>query len=484
MPSIHQRRAVQIIVAVCVLLSINWVFAVARFQPNVLFMDQWDFLLPLFDGKGAWARFVQQHGPHRQGLSFILEGWILEATAWDVRYESLWIAAVLLVATLLALRLKWKMTGGLTLLDGWIPVMGLSLGQFETVLSTPNASVGAFPLALILLTANIWLGPNPAIRYLSAGAFAFALTFTGFGIVGSVVIAVLIVASIIRHAFKRDHESAWFAVGGLLLAGAGWIRFLSDYVFMPAVEGFRFPWTPWTDYVRFITLMLILPTGEAGERWPHYVLGGTLAVVIVLAAAGIVRAWVKRGASLKNDVLMLLMGSGLAFVVATAIGRVPLGLAGATAPRYLTLMVPMWLALYLGADVWRRRWVAAAATACVWILALGPYVSMVRRPLQEWPGTLGMTDNQLYATMLYGTGKAEWANVYLRTGRWDAAQAAVEVTLYPDPVASNFDRKLRFLRERKLSFFSGQPARCDYLPWLADAAFLNQALGSNRRECR
>ena len=157
------RTPVLLIAALCALLYANWILAIARFQPNVMFMDQWDYFLPLFNGQGWWARFTVQQGPVREGLGFVVTGWILEATAWDVRYDSLWVATALLLATGLALRLKWKLTGAIGLRDACIPVILLSLRQFETILSVPQASHSVVPLVLILLTANVWLSPTPAL---------------------------------------------------------------------------------------------------------------------------------------------------------------------------------------------------------------------------------------------------------------------------------------------------------------------------------
>src|SRR5512134_3182371 len=99
-----------LIAALCAILYANWIVAIARFQPNVLFMDQWDFFYPLFYGGGWWDRFIHQHGPVREGLGFVISGWILEAANLDVRYDSVWIATLLLGATALALRLKSKMS--------------------------------------------------------------------------------------------------------------------------------------------------------------------------------------------------------------------------------------------------------------------------------------------------------------------------------------------------------------------------------------
>ena len=448
-----------------------------------MFWDQWDYFYSLFYGGGWWDRFIHQHGPVREGLGWVVSAWILEATKLDVRYDSIWIATVLLVATVLALRLTWKLTGTLGYRDGWIPILCLSLGQFESVVMVPNASHSVFPLALILLAANVWISSAPALRYLGAAAIAFAVTFTGFGLFAGAMIAVLLAAAVVRHARMHERRPTWLAAAGLAIVVAGWVTFSKGYVFHPAVEGFRLPWTPWTDYVRFVILMLNLPTGEIGERTPHYLMGSVLAVVLASAAAGIVRLWARRTASPKDEVLVLLVGSGLLFVAATAVGRVSLGVLAGTASRYLTLMFPMWLAVYLLAATSHRR-VLLLTSVCVWILALGPYESMPRRALDDWPGTAGITRPLLEVMRSFGANKAAWADVYLETGSWEAAQAAVMQPLYPDPASTMFDHKLRILRERKLSFFAGEPNRRDYHPWLADDRFSCPALRSSPPVCQ
>ena len=65
---IRAPRAVHLIAVLCAVLYANWVLAVARFQPNVMFMDQWDYLNPLFNSDGWTARALQQQGPVREGL--------------------------------------------------------------------------------------------------------------------------------------------------------------------------------------------------------------------------------------------------------------------------------------------------------------------------------------------------------------------------------------------------------------------------------
>jgi len=441
---------------------------VARFQPNVMFWDQWEFYRPLFQGEGWWARATQQNGPVREGLGLVVSGWILEATRWDVRYDSVWAASVLLLAAALALRLKSKIAGPLRLHDAWIPLMCLGAGQFETVLAVPQVSHSVLPFALTLLAANVWLSSSAVLQYLGTASVGVALTFTGFGLFAGGLITMLLAVSAVRHGVRRERR-VWLALAGLAVSAGGWALFMRGYVFQPAVENYRFPWTPPSDYLRFISLMLNLSAGEVSLS--PYVVGSVLGLIIVCSAVHIGWLWVRKPGSPRHDALLLLMGSGLLFVAVTAIGRVSLGPVAGTAPRYLSLMIPMWLAVYMAAALSGRRLVMAASTICVVVLAVSSYVSVFERPPADWPGTIGLTRASLDSVLHYGTHKTAWADVYVATGSWEAAQAALHDFLHPNPTGSHFDDKFRFLRERRLSFFAGDPEHGDYMPWSADAHF-------------
>jgi len=253
-------KPIHLIAVLCVVLYANWLVAIARFQPNVMFWDQWEFYRPLFQGEGWWARATQQNGPVREGLGFVVSGWILEATRWDVRYDSVWAASALLLAAALALRLKSKIAGPIRLHDAWIPLMCLGAGQFETVLAVPQVSHSVLPFALTLLAANVWLSSRAVLQYFGTAAVGVALTFTGFGLFAGSLITMLLAASAVRHAVKRERR-VWPALAGLAVSAGGWALFTRGYVFQPAVENYRFPWTPASDYLRFISLMLNLSAG-------------------------------------------------------------------------------------------------------------------------------------------------------------------------------------------------------------------------------
>ena len=477
---IDTRRAVLFIAALCALLYVNWLFVVARFQPNVMYWDQWEIYQPLFQGEGWWARVMHQNGPVREGLGLVITGWILDATKWDVRYDSIWGATALLLAAVLAVRLKWKMTGAIRLHDAWIPLLCLSLGNYETVLVVPQAAHSVLPFALILLAANVWLSPKPTVKYLVGAGVAVMLMFTGFGLFAGVALTVLLVIRAGRHALAGERRMMWLAVGGIALSAAGWAVFRKDYVFNASLENFSFGGAPWTGYARFIVRMLGRPLAAIEQPQAPYLVGSILALVLGCAAVRIAWVWLKDRPSPQNDVLVLLMGSGLIFVAVTAVGRVSLGPVAATAPRYLTLTIPMWLAAYLAAAMSGRRRVKVAAIACALALAALPYVSVVRRPPAEWPGTAGLTQADLASVLHYGTNKAAWVDVQVATGSWEAAQASLRQFLHSNPEGTHMDDKLRFMRERKLSFFAGEPERGDYMPWLADNNFRTLTAGQKQ----
>jgi len=478
----NPRKAVRFMAVLCALLYANWLLMVFRFQPNVMFWDQWEFYQPLFQGGGWWARALQQNGPVREGLGLVVSGWILEATRWDVRYDSMWAASVLLLAAALALRLKSKIAGPIRFHDAWIPLTCLGAGQFETVLAVPQVSHSVLPFALTLLAANVWLSANAVPQYLGTAVIGVVLTFTGFGLFAGGLITMLLTLAAVRHAVKGEWRVMSLALAGFAASAGGWALFMKGYVFQPAVENYRFPWTPATDYVRFISLMLNLSAGELSRWLPPYVLGGVLAVIIASAAVHIGWLWLRKPVSPRKDVLVLLMGSGLLFIAVTAIGRVSLGPVAGTAPRYLSLMIPMWLAVYMAAALSGRRFVALASTVCVLVLAASSYVSVFERQPSEWPGTIGLTRDGLVRVLHYGTNKTAWADVYVATGSWEAAQAALHDFLHPNPTGSHFDEKFRFLQERKLSFFAGDPARGNYAPWLADEDFRRVVSGRKKAE--
>lgn len=445
----------------------NWVVAVGRFQVNGPIWDQWDFMNPLFEQKGAWALFDQQHGPHRQGVAFVLTSWVLAASDWDQRVESLWIVALLAGSALLALRLKRRLTGTLTVKDAWIVVAVLAANQADTVIIVPNASHSVFPLLLLLGACNLWLHPKPRIRYPLAGIVAVGLLFTGFGLFAGLVLTGLLAAAAARSLIDHRRGDAAWATLGLAIAIVGITAFAHDYVFEPASEGFRFPFDPWTDYGRFVVLMLAHAAGLSGASPFAYLIGTLILTTALIVAIAILVRWIAaRQEPLVSGTYLLLVASSLMFAFNAAVGRVHLGVEGGMVSRYLTLLIPLALALGMLGMHASSPWVRRMTAGGVWLFLLAPYLLLAGRPLADWPGTAGMSDRLFHGIQEQANSRQAWISTYLATGDWRAADAAAGPVMHPAPEAARLPAKLAWMRERKLSFFTGEGTMEAFAPWL------------------
>ncbi|ATC64724.1 hypothetical protein CMV30_12560 [Nibricoccus aquaticus] len=441
--------------------------SVARFQVNVPIWDQWDFFNPLFNGEGSLALFNYQHGPHRQGLAFIFSSWIMNASHWDSRIESLWMIAILAATAVFALGLKRKLSGRLELADTLIPLLILTLAQWGSVISVPNASHSVFPLLLIVLSAHIWISTKSAIRLPASGALATFSIFTGFGIFNGVVLTALLSGTLLHAALRRQKIELSWAFLGLAITVIGWTLFLRGYRFNPASDGYHFPHTPLFDYTRFLALMLVHPAGgdhtaTIFEQLAGGVLLAACAVVFFVAAT---RGFRNDTQSRRNEAIVLLLGSGLAFAAFTAVGRIHLGITAGMASRYVTLLIPLWLGLYFWGASQTRPALKYATVLLVGLVAILPFTHMLQRPVATWPGTAGLTHSSLAALTASTDEKIAWVSAFLRTGDFQQTDSSVGRLIHPDGESIALGHKLAWLKTRNLSFFAISTRPDSWQPW-------------------
>lgn len=371
--------------------------------------------------------------------------------------------------------MKWKLSGRLLLRDGWIVLLGMSLQQYESVLITPNASHSIFPLSLVLLMANVWMSENVLLRYLVAGCGAFVLAFTGFGLFGAVTMAGILAWTTVQHVRRGERFHSWIAGVASVVAIAGLLAFLADFF---AISEFDRPWAGIGNYVRFIVLMLLGPSGLRGTGTMYLLLGGVLGTTLLLTIVPLLWSWIcSRDRDPARDVLILLLGTGTLFVVAASMGRISGGDGGGFASRYQPLMLLLWLAVYLASIRVGRPALNKTVTALVWLLTLPTYGAVLSRPLSAWPGTTGADERQLRDYWEHGLAKQAWVDHYLKTGEVNGAEAMSLAQVHPSPESTQLEAKLSFLRSRHLSFFQDQQKGTSYLPWVNDLVVVwNQML--------
>jgi hypothetical protein len=419
---------------------------------DVFYWDQWDYLQPFFDGEGLLARFLRQHGPHRQGLGALVLSALYPLTAWNERANILFIAATFCAATALALVVKVRLFGPLRWTDLAIPLLFTTLHQWETLALTANPSHGALPVLLVVGFCFALTLQRPRARFGLAALSAGLAVFTGFALFLGPVALVVLAVSGLKTTDRAERLAALAAFLGVLAALA---LFFVDYRFQPAVACFSFPDAHPANYGRFVALLVLerlrlpdaLVLGPLGWAAPLLLAGLTaLAGVQALrsrhegdvAQSRGQRSPDLRRASARALVPATLLGFTLLFAANAAVGRVCLGVEAALASRYVPyLSLGWWGALLLCAPALEKlpRWASTAA-------ALALLAALLRGE------GLSLEDARRAAE-----GKRAWVACYLKQHALAACDAQTQ-PVYPAAEATGLQGKLDFLEERHLSFFA------------------------------
>ena len=413
------------------------VVVVWRHSVNLLFWDQWDFYNPLFANASLWRIFTWQHGPHREGIGLVVDKFVLDWTHWSMRAEALLIVAAMLAAAAVAVRLKVKIFGKLGYADSIIPCLFLTLAPIDQLIGTPNPSYLAFPDLLIMLYCLAWTARNFAARYGAIIVLNFLLIYTGFGFFMGIVTLVLLALDIRRAV--RVSSRAGFAGTAFGLALASFASFFHRYYWSPAVTCFVFPDPHPLNYPWFISLMLSLFIGIRRSLVLASVLGGGLALVIaVLFLWHGIRLWRSTNWSDLDVTIVALLGFTLLFALNAAIGRVCLGMpAAAQSSRYMGLLIPAFLAMYLHLLSWRDGKKRAVALTMFSLIVLPNTLKMHRDPVQE-------------------NGKRAWQACYLRVEDIDYCNQTTGYPPHWNAAETHLKEKLDYLKRNHLNLFSDQ----------------------------
>lgn len=415
-----------------------------RHSVNILFWDQWDFTDALFRNPGLWEMFSHQHGPHRQGLGAFVNlavGW---ATNWNMRSEAFSIGIILVLATLAALYLKYRLFDKLTPWDALIPVIGLSFIQCEIGFPNTNPGYTALPLLFVILTGIILTLEKPTLRYSLLAVINFFAVFTGFSLfLGVIVPFILIFAVVVHWLDGGQRREMLFAAGAFAAALLTLGLFFNGYYFAPAVDCFQFPHPQPYEYLVFISNMLTMCQGffygyqVTFARRFGMILFGVWGLLLLWQAWQLVRTWKFSPLPLVN---FLFFGFSIIYAVNTAVGRVCLGTDQGRGIRYMTLLIPGWLALYFSVLLLKSNVLRTGILAAFIIL-------FVLTPLRQYQAL----DNQ-YAH--FTAGRHKWVACYLEKEDIEECDRVSEIKIYPNAEATHLKDKLNLLKEKRYNLFS------------------------------
>ncbi len=435
---------VMAIAAAIAVLGIRFFLVIWKYSMNVFFYDQWEYLTPFFRHPPSIAElFFLQHGPHREGVGLLADKFLYPLTHWDARVDSYVIGGTIFAAMLLALWLKCKLYGTLSYSDLAIPVIFLSLAQYEMLVGASNPACSGFPLLMILLYCLALLSRNRLLRYSLVLALNFLLIYTGYGIfMGAVTVGVFLLEC---YWSWRHMTSVPFAqaLTGLTVATASLGSFFVHYTFSPGVDCFQIPRRhflqyAFLDYPRFMALMFagsVVP-GPLHVSFGMTALGAAILVVMVAILGVHLLHLVKDARREAHLIGAVLLSYCLLFSANAAVGRLCLGLPAAFASRYVTLLVPAFLAIYfyLLSRSWhgKRNFVLT-----LWVLLLLP--AAVRKPWDDirW----------------YSNGKRDWANCYVRSRNIHLCDQSANFWVHPHPEQIGLQQELDYLEQHQLNLF-------------------------------
>jgi hypothetical protein len=153
---------------------------------------------------------------------------------------------------------------------------------------------------------------------------------------------------------------------------------------------------------------------------------------------------IRDATAVKHLIGAVLLSYCLLFSANAAIGRACLGLFNAYAPRYSTLLIPGFLALYF--YVLSQSWYGKRnLILALFVLLLLP----------------ACVHEQRYDLRWYADGKRAWADCYRRTQNIQYCDQSTNFSVYPAayPASLQLQEKLDYLKQNHLNLFNESASR-------------------------
>lgn len=449
MPLVAENRSREswsaVVLIICSVLMAWRMFSfISDYAVNLLYWDLWD-IYPVIFSDGTWWETVRyQVGKTRQGPAFLLTRLIADFTSMNTRAESFAIGGMLCLSLGLAVSLKLLITRRFHLTDAILPLIVLTTVQQDTWVGVPNLAVSVTPLLLLLSICLAWFIPQVALRVSAVVLMNFILINSGYGLVAAPIMPALFTATLLQKFRKGETRDAiWAGVGlvGSLAAVALFLHGLiidlaGDCSIAGSLEMFYLP--------GFLVLMF----GKfVGLDFDHFGLISTLVGTFLFFA--MLEAFVRHGRRLLasedlntrvNRVIFVLIGFSLLYTFLTAYGRICVSLLSSQSSRYMTLLIPGFLGLYI--DLITRLEMKWRRTAMVALLA-GAVLGAFSVDLVTDDGAARIRDS-----------KARWKSCYLQKEDVLGCDEETRFPMFPREPEAFLPPKLEYLKANRLNLFA------------------------------
>jgi hypothetical protein len=435
------------IVGWLVLLTATIALAVRQYQLvdhyalNIMFSDQWDLYRPILYHRSWWALFTFQHGPHRQGVGFLIMPLLAKLSGCNTRWDAFATSYTMMTASVVGLFLSYLCGVRQPLALLAVPLMYLTVREYESFTAASNLSHGAMPMLIFTTICAAWFIRDHTIRIATTSLLTFGAIFTGFGIFAGVLVPVVFTIEAIQAHRQKQSNHAMIAICGIAACAVSWSIFSIGYVFEPANPTFHFPYDKPLEYVGFVAIMLSNFYGAANRNPLAVPIGLMLTASLVAICIYHFRQMLRYGTLNRRTsvILFLLSVYALIYCFNTAIGRVSMGWKSTPlSSRYVILMIPAGMAIYLQLATVKRR---------LYALALPVFYCLLIAP-----GALQLTAvDRRIIHVLHHDRRIAWANAYLATHDEMEANRLSNFAVYPLP--GHIQDELDILEANHLNFF-------------------------------
>ena len=420
-----------VLFALAIFLIARWYFLIENYTVNVLYWDQWGFYSVFFNNESLWDTFTYQHGPHRQGIGFLLTRLVAYLSNWDTKFEAHVIGTLILLGGILALWLKKRLFGSIKILDVGLFTIILTPVQYGLFVATPNISHGSMPFLLIILYVYSWtLKSN--WKFIWICIINFLMIYTGFGFfIGPISIFLLIV-----DLLRSKTQKLWIGLS-LLIVSLSLISFFIDYDFRhPDELSKEITNVPLINYSAFIFISLSNYWSLTINSMSDVLFGAFNFILIAILLLRSLWTLIKSPENITNRVIFILLGFSLLFLINLSLGRTPLGIGGAKASRYAIYITPAFIGLYFymcklefGSYFWRLIFFVA----CLY-------------------PTFNMSEN-LRKMEVIKTSKMRWVKAYKQTENIKEANKISKFMIHPKPRKVALKKRLEYLKEHRLNLY-------------------------------
>ncbi len=416
--------------------TFRWFYYINQYSVNLLFWDQWSFYEAAFENYSFWETFNYQHGPHKQGIGFVITRWLDDLSGWNTRVTCFAIGVFVLLAALGYFYLKVRLFKNLRFTDVAILILALTPAQYALFTNVPNLSHGAMPAFLLTLYCIALTVKNTYAKGILLVLLNFLIIYSAFGMFLGFITPIVFGLFILSNIIQKQ-QKAWLINAVMLSVSIFtlWL-FFSDYDFTTFNREATGNGKEAFSILKFIGIAYV-NFGLADIKLGLLGLLPVLLIVLVMISnlAQIMQdVFVKRGAmNTANLVIVVLISFSLVFIVATAMGRAPMGMHFAHASRYIPYLIPSIIAVYF--HLLHRNFKFKKAVLASFVLVI--VVSTVPRK-----------DMKRIAAI-----KTTWKNTYLRTKSIEEADEKAGMAIYPNAEKIELKERLNFLEVNKFNLF-------------------------------